>query len=227
MSNNYDLTSEYVTCPDINLKYTLDRLYGCRDIEIKNLWQRSVFLSVFLTLCFSGYGFFISKIIEDNNKHLTYINYNMYCLGLSVIGIIFSILWIFMAKSSKAWIEIYEIKIRFFEDVFCCHFIPELGRMGGNLKHSKYLQELKNDKLIDNSIFSLKGGTYSPSKINISIGIFSLIIWMFISIIHFSAVLFSCVIFNILVVLFLVYVIYIVLSIICRSGYIEHFFKEK
>lgn len=46
------------------LKDVLDRLYKCRDLEISNLWQRSIFLSVFMVLCFSGYGYLLLQIIN-------------------------------------------------------------------------------------------------------------------------------------------------------------------
>lgn len=46
-----------------SLRRTLDRMYSCRDLEISNLWQRSIFLGTFLVLCFTGYGVLIHSML--------------------------------------------------------------------------------------------------------------------------------------------------------------------
>ncbi len=210
-----------------DLKYTLERLYKCRDLEITNLWQRSVFLSVFMLLCFSGYGYLIDKMVtvddatyyglavKDNNNNsldkesiyfiknnmseiskpkingsdvyinnlklkesvrLEIKNYNLAAIGIAMIGIVFSILWISMAKGSKAWYEVYENAIGNFEDEYHKELgIPQMYVMG-----NMFLS--KGNK--DNNLFSSSSGAFSPSKINIAIGQTSLIIWMSLAIVH-------------------------------------------
>jgi hypothetical protein len=216
-----------------DLKYTLERLYKCRDLEITNLWQRSVFLSVFMLLCFSGYGYLLDKMVtvddatyyelaaikQDSTfiKNIdslaqsikkgkdTYVlkienlkannnlipinnlkikqsvklelnNYNLVAVGIAIIGVIFSVLWIAMAKGSKAWYEVYENAISNLEyENYSKLGIPYpyvMGNMG-----------LYKDKK-DNCIFSTKAGAYSPAKINIVLGQVSLLIWGIIALIH-------------------------------------------
>lgn len=97
------------------LRNVLDRLYECRDLEISNLWQRSVFLSVFMILCYTGYGCLVTQIVEniDNTLKITYLH--TVAVALGCISAIFSVLWIAMAKASKAWYEVYETAISSFE----------------------------------------------------------------------------------------------------------------
>ena len=40
----------------ISIKEIHEKLWRCRDFELSHLWQRSIFLSAFLILCFTGYG---------------------------------------------------------------------------------------------------------------------------------------------------------------------------
>lgn len=147
-----------------DLKIVLEKLYKCRDLEISNLWQRSVYLSVFLILCFTGYGYLSIDLISNRNA------------GISLISSIFSIIWVLMTKSSKAWYEVYENAISKFEYK---HF-KKLGMPYENIMgEMTFKQNNRND-----NIFSTKGGAYSPSKINIAIGQISLVIWVVVLIFH-------------------------------------------
>ncbi|MBF01200.1 MAG: hypothetical protein CMP77_14675 [Flavobacterium sp.] len=155
---------------------TLNKLYRCRDLEISNLWQRSIFLSVFLILCFTAYGYLMLDLVKVNYNANILNKYNITCLLLSSVSIIFSVIWILMAKASKAWYEVYESAISKFEYQ---HFkkinLPYENIMGEMM----FQKDQRND-----SIFSTKGGAFSPSKINIAIGQISLIIWIIVMISH-------------------------------------------
>lgn len=155
---------------------TLNKLYRCRDLEISNLWQRSIFLSVFLILCFTAYGYLMLDLVKVNYNANILNKYNITCLLLSSVSIIFSVIWILMAKASKAWYEVYESAISKFEYQ---HFkkinLPYENIMGEMI----FQKDQRND-----SIFSTKGGAFSPSKINIAIGQISLIIWIIVMISH-------------------------------------------
>jgi len=162
-----------------DLRYTLDRLYECRNLEISNLWQRSVFLSVFLILCFTAYGYLIPElgsILGDNDiDAILYLN--SIALFLAVIGALFSVVWILMTKSSKGWYEVYETAIHNFENTYFLKLkLPNAYIMGNML--------LKNENKSKN-IFSTKAGPYSPSRLNIIIGQISLLIWGLFILIHF------------------------------------------
>ncbi|SHE98145.1 RipA family octameric membrane protein [Dysgonomonas macrotermitis] len=161
-----------------NLERTLDRLYKCRDLEIANLWQRSVFLAVFLTLCLTGYGILVSKLFsldtisEINKQTFTHIG----AIGIGILGFLFSLIWIMMAKGSKAWYEVYEGAIYNFEEEFQVDLqIPDMYRMGINDGV---------DGKLNSSIISVKSGAYSPSKINIVIGQIFLLLWIVVMLIH-------------------------------------------
>ena len=95
-------------------KMILDNLYRCRDIEINSLWQKSMFLGTLLVLCFTGYGILLSSMIKESQKEVLF-NYNLLCFIVCFISIIFSRLWIYMFKGSKAHYELYERAISKFE----------------------------------------------------------------------------------------------------------------
>lgn len=160
------------------LTQTLEKLYKCRDLEISNLWQRSVFLAVFLTLTFTGYGILFKTLLEDGaNMNLIHIG----AMALSLIGLVFSIIWIMMGKGSKAWYEVYENAITEYEKKYW----SELGfpaRKDG--LDTKYRMGMMCAKELNNTLISVKGGAFSPSKLNIMIGQIFLVIWITVFIIH-------------------------------------------
>ncbi|WP_353096917.1 RipA family octameric membrane protein [Empedobacter brevis] len=163
-----------------DLKYTLDKLYRCRDLEISNLWQRSVFLSVFLILCFSAYGYIGIELlkVDFNNDECSFkiSILNLIATLILSVGIIFSIIWIMMSKASKAWYEVYENAITEFERKnFLKLGLPENNIMG----MMKFPQNQRCD-----SIFSTNGGAFSPSRINILIGQVSLYLLIVLDLIH-------------------------------------------
>lgn len=159
-----------------DLRYTLDKLYKCRDLEISNLWQRSVFLSVFLILCSTAYGYLIQKSLEQTDADLI-LSYGLMSLVLSSINIIFSIIWIAMGKGSKAWYEVYESAITNFENDYWMELRMPQNYVMGSMKCPR--------ENLNNSFLSTKAGAFSPSKINIFIGQISLLIWSGVSVFHF------------------------------------------
>lgn len=167
---------------DEKLSEVLSRLYKCRDLEITNLWQRSIFLSVFLILCFTGYGILVIEMIDCQNIS-SWFTLNSLCIILAFIGSIISVIWIYMAKGSKAWYEVYEAAISKFENDYYEEIgIPEnnvMGEMGVPI-----------DKL-NNKLLSMKAGAYSPSKINILLGQICFLGWILIGVIHSAMIYFS------------------------------------
>lgn len=153
------------------------------DEEINRLWQRSIFLATFLVLVFTGYGMLVSKFFDSDFNSEKLLLVHLVSIGISIIGIVLSLLWIMMAKSSKAWQEKYE------QSLF--KFIEREIEIGGSsvvslLKEGiadGYLLPLESNKF-SNCLLSTKAGAYSPSKINVMIGIVSLIVWVIIISIH-------------------------------------------
>lgn len=175
-------------------------LYEAYADEIKNLWQRSVFLSAFMVLVWTGYGAlqlkFIEKSLEIQSLSCTAVNFNAYHIasfGLCFIIIALSLLWIAMAKGSKFVQEAHEwhilnnnkVEIRnTAKNLFC------------NLNDYEYYNEKDSStdtesKEMNKNLYStffrkgaLRAYRYSPSKINIALGWFSAVVAFALSMVH-------------------------------------------
>lgn len=178
MCNDNDLKDK-ITIKEIHETY-----WRCRDFELSHLWQRSIFLSAFLVLCFTGYGALLINIL-GSKEDITFLN--VLAFSISVIGIIFSCLWIMMGKGSKAWYERYERAIEAFEKNLK-YVTPKAAHIGGfqygNIQDYKYPELHKN-------IFKGEGGAFSPSKINIAIGQITMIIWIIAFLFHSSIIIWN------------------------------------
>lgn len=146
----------------LSLKEIRETLYHCRDMELNLLWQRSIFLGTFLTLCFTGYG--VLAVQAADYKYVLYI-YEYMC-GVALVGIILSVIWIYMVKGSKAWYEVYEGVI--------CEIEKETNpypkyRMG------VYAENKRGE--YDTKFWNNNAGAFSPSKANILIGWVMFVIW--------------------------------------------------
>lgn len=165
-------------------------LYKAYADEIRNLWQRSIFLGAFMTLAWGGYGALQLKAIEKCLQ--TYCVYHYASLGLCFVIMILSLLWVAMAKGSKFVQEAHErhIKDLGFDKVekivakncdkrlFC-----DLG------KHNNQPDNDDTNKPMEvnpNLFFGgdLKPYRYSPSKINIALGCFSFLLAFLLIITH-------------------------------------------
>lgn len=166
----------------LEIKDIHQTFWRCRDFELSNLWQRSIFLSAFLVLCFTGYGAVLIKIpdyLEPKNSN-SYLFINFISFVISLLGIVFSILWIKMGKGSKAWYENYERAILAMErnEKYSSKPASKIG--GFNYKNLPGYEKSK----FNNNILSGEAGEYSVSKINIAIGQVFLIVWSLASILH-------------------------------------------
>lgn len=159
----------------VSLKEIREKFYELRSFEISNLWQRSIFLSALLVLLFSGYGYLVSKLLDETNfSSEKVLIINEICCGLALLAIVFSIIWIMMAKGSKAWFEVYERRILEIEDE------DELGIS------DKYKMRKKSPPWsLDSNLLTNNAGAYSVSKLNIIIGKFLMIMWIIIFVIHY------------------------------------------
>ena len=157
-------------------------LWSCRDFEISHLWQRSIFLTTFLLAGFTGYGFILSRLLGDTPIQ-NYVILNILAGGIALAGIILSMLWIMMAKGSKAWYEKYEDAIwRIEHDAdYTSDLVKGLILKG--LIHGS-LSSLNSDR-ISNNIFDTRGGAYSVSRINIVLGQMAFVIWVVVLLVHY------------------------------------------
>lgn len=176
-----ELDKEHRTEDKIGIKEIHETFWRARDFELTNLWQRSIFLTAFLVLCFTAYGSVLNKILDHITKdNLTFLILNLIGYGLSILGIILSTMWIKMGKGSKAWYEAYEGAIKAIErnDVYTKQKAKKIG--GFRYNKMKGYGGIR----INNSIFSGSAGEYSVSKLNIGIGQVFYFFWLLIGIGH-------------------------------------------
>lgn len=196
--------------------YLLDRY----KFELEHLWQRSVFLAVFLLAIAGAYGIFIKDVFLTELKSDTVeiqndvafsdtettlnsqINLkNTACdksilrktlivhiipLSLTMLGIIFSVLWILLAKGSKALQEVIEDTLS--KVARCDEFWNSESTTACFGSHGKdfifpNFSRFRTTKRSD-FLFSLHGGSFSVSKINITIGIVSFIAFFMCNTLH-------------------------------------------
>jgi hypothetical protein len=244
-----------------SLRDVYDELWRGRDFEISHLWQRSVFLAVFMLAIAGGYGTYMMKVMfpegesniekicgtlkdeakqvnadisiemkktEDKKQSGNIEKYKKLTpIFLTYLGIIFSMMWIMMAKGSKYCFERYEFGInKILENKKFEDGDKEFnsGIADDDIPHHGNLPEPKDDDVCD-YILSPLAGRYSVSKINITIGIVALLFWCCLNILHILDVaqnyiggdLFS---FSVsLVIAILTYVfIYFTLAVYCKSS---------
>ena len=82
--------------------------YQCRRFEATNLWRRSFLLSIFLVFCFAVYGALASEILTAGPGAANFLALNEAACAVALLGTSFALIWIMMAKGSKAWYEVYE-----------------------------------------------------------------------------------------------------------------------
>ncbi len=167
-----------------------DELWRCRDLEINSLWQKSVFLGSFIIAVGTVYCAFIGKLLSGEIKAKGLIALwgdccisvgcclHLAAFAIAFVEIALSMLWIFMAKGSKYWVEVFEtslqvmihdklpdgkfrIETEFNKDDYPVH---------GNLN---YPDEDGRSK----SVFTTDACRCSPSRINVMIGIIFLVLF--------------------------------------------------
>lgn len=207
---------KFLTMRDFYKQY-----WKCRNFEIKNLWQRSIFLGTFLVLSYTAYGAFFGKAFLGDSFDINFAKWYFHVIActLALVGTAFSVLWIAMAKGSKAWFECYEKAVIAIEKEMASTPYEKLYS-GFGYRYRPFFNGIE----LDDSIYSSKGGSYSPSKINITLGQLSFAIWigvfafhtaivMFFLLFHYKDSCFCCSQFAIFIVLFTLTIIAFVLVI--------------
>ena len=146
---------------EISLKELREGFYQCRRFEATNLWRRSFLLSIFLVFCFAVYGALASEILTAGPGAANFLALNEAACAVALLGTSFALIWIMMAKGSKAWYEVYERYIFEIEREEAEGLkIPERYRLGALCRPWE----------MNGNLFSKKAGCYSPSRLNITIG---------------------------------------------------------
>lgn len=185
-------------------------LWRGRDFELSHLWQRSIFLAVFLTGILGIYSIYFKDVFLEQFKTSNKIMNVRGCVNIdanindsgyrdsskifvfgivpmviSILGIIFSKLWIMMAKGSKAWYEAYEHSIASCNEAVGGLWGDEsIKRIYGSKINNLIFGELKSAKRPDKCLFSTAAGEFSVSKINIMVGIVFLVIFAGLFLVH-------------------------------------------
>lgn len=162
---------------EVSLKELRKGFYKYRSFEIFNLWQRSLILTAFSILCFTAYGFLVSGLLNADSPTKLLVMNEIAC-GAALFGLSFAVLWIMMAKGSKAWYEVYERYI--------CDIEME-ERNGVEIPEHYRLGALCEPWELDSNLFSKKAGRYSPSRLNIMTGMLLFIMWITIFAFHYAA----------------------------------------
>ena len=162
----------------ISLKELREGFYQCRRFEATNLWRRSFLLSIFLVFCFAVYGALASEILTAGPGAANFLALNEVACAVALLGTSFALIWIMMAKGSKAWYEVYERYIFEIEQEEAEGLkIPERYRLGALCRPCE----------MNGNLFSKKAGRYSPSRLNITIGSVTLTAWLTVGLIHYAA----------------------------------------
>jgi len=98
---------------NVSAKDIYDRMWRCRDFEIRLVWTRATFMTAFLFGCFVAYGNVASRL-WCHNRYLWQSQLNGVAACVAAIAFSLSVMWIAMAKGSKAWYEVYESAIKAF-----------------------------------------------------------------------------------------------------------------
>lgn len=147
-----------------------EKYWKCRDYELERFWKNSTFVWTFLGLCFGAYGvLFMSK--SDNLIMSDYIPYAM--VFVSSLGLALAFIWLWMARASKAWFEVFENVIWQIDSVSQDDTIDDKY-----LIHNYWSIKREDKWWKPKNLF--RSRPFSPSGIVIGIGWNLIVIWLFI-----------------------------------------------
>lgn len=196
-------------------------LWEGRNFELSHFWHRSVFLTGIFVVLLAGYGkvIFAMYFPESGDADITAMHHFI-AWGITLLCLVFSMLWIMMSKGSKYCYERYEYSLNaIFWDLKLFNNITEEIPCHGNLRYPDYEYS--------NSIFSTSAGEYSVSKVNIAIGIIGLFVFSLLNPLHFANFLklkfnfldsLQCALFAIAQIVVLFAFIFLFLKMFCKSG---------
>ncbi len=147
-----------------------EKYWKCRDYELERFWKNSTFVWTFLGLCFGAYGvLFMSKkeglVMSDSIPYAI--------VFVSNLGLALSFIWLWMARASKAWFEVFENVIWQIDSV------SQKDKNDDKYLIHNYWTIKREDKWYKpKNMF--RSRPFSPSGIVIGIGWNLIIIWLFI-----------------------------------------------
>ncbi len=176
-------------------------MWECRNIEIDNQWKRSAFLATMIVIFWTGLGCIFFKFIDlcANDTHVFRLDSrvgNCFLLGVQLYAALasfFSMLWICMTKGSKAWVEFFEghidaIKNENNRELYFSEELKDKLNEGKYIPYNGSIPERFNRDWSSNILIP-NGGAFSPSRVNIMIGIMSFVLFSLLEVIIFIALL--------------------------------------
>ena len=200
-------------------------LWVGRKFELEHFWQRSIFLATIFVVLLAGYGkiifsmYFPESCVAGEGNNLL-IQHSI-AWGITLLNLAFSMLWIMMAKGSKFWYERYEHSINSLLEKSLL-----LEDINNDYPRHGVLEYPPDDRYSDN-LFSTNAGGYSVSKVNITIGIIGVFVFLLLNGLHFAVILkekfnkidsFQCAMFSFVEVLVVFALFYYFLKTLCKSG---------
>lgn len=144
-----------------DLKELYKRYNQCRDLELDRFWKNSVFVWVFLALCFGTFGKvfldYLTPQVDEKNA-ISESNLLVLLCGISFFGFLLSKIWTWMARGLKAWYEVYECAIW------------DLESKNNEFKFERKYTIENYWSIKNNGVWFLNAGRISPSRIVILIG---------------------------------------------------------
>lgn len=175
-----------------------------RDFELSHLWQRSIFITTFIVLVYTGYGAtWINILKSDMNSNQIIINITkensdneilgntnkdyQYISNNSSLFMIANCISIFIAILGYTLSLLYIMMGKGSKFWYECY-----EGLINNIEYEKsenklYVQsagEYIEDNKVNNSLLKRMAGRYSVSKINIMLGQISALLWIIILFVH-------------------------------------------
>ena len=179
-----------VTSTDEALKAQYQQYYKDKDAQLSKFWESSKYVWTFLAVVFGGYGVVLMNSFDESMAKQADC-FNLILCGICLVGIILSVVWIFIERGNKAWCEVFELAIWSMENSFKESASKDQRYVKGKDEDLNELNQ-KRKYNIDNYIGNVKrkfpfgAGFYSPSKINIVLGWILVLIWSFLFWAHYS-----------------------------------------
>ena len=215
-----------------------------RDFELSHLWQRSIFITTFIILVYTGYGAiwlnvlksdinsfqtiditaenYDSEILDNTNKNYQY-KYNSNNDNLFMVSNFISI---FIAILGYTLSLLYIMMGKGSKYWYECYEGLINNIEDEKSKNKLYIHsagEYIGENKVNNSLLKRKAGRYSVSKINIILGQISALVWFIILLMHiilliypkFFNLIFSDNIKNIFIAVVVTFSIVIIICITC------------
>lgn len=101
------------------LSEAFTRAHDIRKFEIELFWKRAAHFWIFISVLFALFGTLLMTIMKEGAVEQGYVPYALFfLLLLNGIGVLVSVIWIWVMKGSKHWQQNWEMHIDMLESAF-------------------------------------------------------------------------------------------------------------